>query len=180
MRIRLIIGCILVRVFSPWPVACLIARSTNLSAKRRASGLIWVNISTVVPKMEVTVKDIPTISSLPATATTAATSLSPASTTSVGDGDEDVDVDPVIGSRYGADTALTHPRPRITQGNLRQSVPKSHSSHNHPSHPSRYLSRSPPIAHSRPPHNEIRQRSGSRSPSPPIHQHGYRIYIWAP
>ncbi|KAJ3987154.1 hypothetical protein F5890DRAFT_1472476 [Lentinula detonsa] len=119
---------------------------------------------------------IPTISSLPATATTAATPLSPASTTSVGDGDEDVDVDPVIGSRYGADTALTHPRPRITQDNLKQSVPKSHSSHSHPSHPSRYLSRSPPIAHSRPPHSEIRQRPGSRSPSPPIHQHGYDGY----
>ncbi|KAJ3987157.1 hypothetical protein F5890DRAFT_1551686 [Lentinula detonsa] len=123
--------------------------------------------------MEVTVKHIPTISSLPATATTAATPLSPPSTTSVGDGDEGVDVDPVIGSRYGADT---HPRPRITQDNLRQSVPKSHSSHNHPSHPSRYLSRSPPIAHSRPPHNEIRQRPGSRSPSPPIHQHSYHGY----
>ncbi|KAJ3796486.1 hypothetical protein GGU11DRAFT_138764 [Lentinula aff. detonsa] len=43
---------------------------------------------------------IPTIASLPATVTsTAATPLSPASTTSLGDGDEDVDVDPVIGSR---------------------------------------------------------------------------------
>ncbi|KAJ3738874.1 hypothetical protein DFH05DRAFT_1545123 [Lentinula detonsa] len=98
---------------------------------------------------------IPTISSLPATATTAATPLSPASTTSLGDGDEDVDVDPVIGS---------------------SPFPKSHSSHNYPSHPSRYLSRSPPIAHSRPPHNEIRQRPGSRSPSSPIHRHGYDGY----
>ncbi|KAJ4000102.1 hypothetical protein F5050DRAFT_1709267 [Lentinula boryana] len=116
---------------------------------------------------------IPTISSLPATATAAATPLSPASTTSVGDGDEDGGVDPVIRLRYGADTALTHPRPRITQDNPKQSVPKSH---NYSSHPSRYLSRSPPIAHSRPPHNEIRQRPGSRSPSPPIHRHGYDGY----
>ncbi|KAJ3987145.1 hypothetical protein F5890DRAFT_1499710 [Lentinula detonsa] len=67
---------------------------------------------------------IPTISSLPATATTAATPLSPASTTSLGDGDEDVDVDPVIGSRYGADTALTESRPQITQEDLKQSVSK--------------------------------------------------------